>query len=116
VGGDAAGLRHPEANPGWTVLATPVGPEEGTETAILQAYQDQNTTVASGLRGSKTPAASAPVWLEKPDRMAAWAMRTGIGWLVSSIMPRQVRRYLPPHDQQGPGNKGATATPTAAVV
>jgi hypothetical protein len=43
-------------------------------------------------------------------------MRTGIGWLVSRIMQRQVRRYLQPPDQQGPGNQGATATPTAAVV
>jgi len=33
-----------------------------------------------------------------------------------SIMQRQVRLYLRTHDQQIPGNKGTTATPTAAVV
>jgi hypothetical protein len=33
-----------------------------------------------------------------------------------SIIQRQVRLYLHTHDQQVPGNKGATATPTAAVV
>ena len=46
---------------------------------ILQAYQDQNTTVAPGLRGIKHPAAIAPVWLEKPERIAALAMLTVLG-------------------------------------
>jgi hypothetical protein len=36
--------------------------------------------------------------------------------LVSSVIQRQVRLYLRTHDQQLPGNKGLTATPTAAVV
>jgi hypothetical protein len=35
---------------------------------------------------------------------------------VYSIIQRQVRLYLQTHDQRVPGNKGATATPTAAVV
>jgi hypothetical protein len=62
------------------------------------------------------PAAIAPVWLEKPERIAALAMLTVLGLLVYSIIQRQVRLYLLTHDQQVPGNKGATATPTAAVV
>ena len=32
------------------------------------------------------------------------------------MIQRQVRLYLRAHDQQIPGNKGLTATPTAAVV
>jgi hypothetical protein len=56
------------------------------------------------------------VWLEKPERIAALAMLTVLGWLVSSIVQRQVRLYLHPHDQQIPGNKGTASTPTAAVV
>jgi hypothetical protein len=32
------------------------------------------------------------------------------------VIQRQVRLYLLTHDQQLPGNKGLTATPTAAVV
>jgi hypothetical protein len=36
--------------------------------------------------------------------------------LVYSIIQRQVRLYLRTQDQQLPGNKGMTATPTAAVV
>jgi hypothetical protein len=43
-------------------------------------------------------------------------MLTVLGLLVSSVIQRQVRLYLRTHDQQLPGNKGLTATPTAAVV
>ena len=83
---------------------------------ILQAYQDQNTTVEPGFRWIKNPAAIAPVWLEKPERIAALAMLTVLGLLVYSVIQRQVRLSLRTHDQQLPGNKGLTATPTAAVV
>jgi hypothetical protein len=38
---------------------------------MLQAYQDQITTAQPGLRWIKNPAAIAPVWLEKPERIAA---------------------------------------------
>jgi hypothetical protein len=77
---------------------------------------NQNTTVEPGFRWIKNPAAIAPVWLEKPERMAALAMLTVLGLLVYSVIQRQVRLYLRTHDQQIPGNKGMTATPTAAVV
>jgi transposase len=109
-------LSQPEEDNGWTVLATTVPPEEGTDTEILQAYQDQTTTVEPGFRWIKNPAAIAPVWLEKPERIAALAMLTVVGLLVYSIIQRQVRLYLRMHDQQIPGNKGLTAIPTAAVV
>src|SRR4029453_3207577 len=59
---------------------------------------------------------SSPMWLEKPERIAALAMLTVVGLLVYSIIQRQGRLYLCIHDQQIPGNKGTTATPTAAVV
>ena len=65
---------------------------------------------------AQNPAASAPVWLEKPARIAAFAMLTVLGLLVYSVIQRQVRLSLRMHDQQLPGNKGLTATPTAAVV
>jgi hypothetical protein len=72
--------------------------------------------VEPGFRWIKTPAAITPGWIEQPERMAALAMLTGVGLLVYSIIQRQVRLYLRTHDQQVPGNKGLTATPTAAVV
>ena len=109
-------LANPEEENGWTVLATTVSAEGGTDGEILQAYQDQNTTVESGFRWIKNPAAIAPVWLEKPERIAALAMLTVLGLLVSSVIQRQVRLYLRTHDQQIPGNKGMTAAPTTAVV
>jgi transposase len=105
-----------EAAHGWTVLATTVGPEECTDAEMLQAYQEQYTTVEPGFRWIKNPAAISPVWLEKPERIAALAMLTVVGLLVYAVIQRQVRLYLHAHDQQVPGNKGPTATPTAAVV
>ena len=33
-----------------------------------------------------------------------------------AVIQRQIRLYLGTHEQQLPGNKGETATPTAAVV
>ncbi len=101
---------------GWTVLATTVGSAECTDAAVLQAYQEQHITVEPGFRWIKNPAAISPVWLEKPERIAALAMLTVVGLLVYAVIQRQVRLYLREHDRQVPGNKGLTATPTAAVV
>ena len=109
-------LAHAEEDNGWTVLATTVDAAVCSDADILQAYQDQNTTVEPGFRWIKNPAAIAPVWLEKPERIAALAMLTVLGLLVYSVIQRQVRLSLRMHDQQIPGNKGLTATPTAAVV
>src|SRR5499427_2162093 len=109
-------LRPTEDTYGWTVLATTVPPEVGTDTEILQAYQEQHITVEPGFRWIKNPAVISPVWLEKPERIAALAMLTVVGLLVYAVIQRQVRLYLREHEQHIPGNKGLTATPTAAVV
>jgi transposase len=101
---------------GWTVLATTVRPEVCTDAEVLQAYQEQHITVEPGFRWIKNPAAISPVWLEKPERIAALAMLTVVGLLVYAVIQRQVRLYLRDHDRQFPGNKGPTATPTSAVV
>jgi transposase len=113
---------HPEAllpsedAHGWTVLATTLRSEECTDIEMLQAYQEQHITVEPGFRWIKNPAAISPVWLEKPERIAALAMLTVVGLLVYAVIQRQVRLYLRDHAQHVPGNKGPTATPTAAVV
>jgi hypothetical protein len=109
-------LATPEEDKGWTVLATTVRPAVRTDAEILQADQEQHTTVEPGLRWIKNPAAISPVWLAKLERMAALAMLTGLGLLVSSVIQRQGRLSLRTHDQQVPGNTGATVTPTAAGV
>jgi len=101
---------------GWTVLATTLRPAVCTDTEMLQAYQEQHITVEPGVRWIKNPAAISPVWLEKPERMAALAMLTVVGLLVYVVIQRQVRLYLRDHERHIPGNKGPTATPTAAVV
>ena len=109
-------LANPEEDNGWTVLATTVDAAVCSDTDILRAYQDQNTTIEPGFRWIKNPAAIAPVWLEKPERIAALAMLTVLGLLVYNVIQRQVRLYLRTHAQQIPGNKGLPATLTAAVV
>ena len=101
---------------GWTVLATTLRPEVCTDAELLQAYQEQHITVEPGFRWIKNPAAISPVWLEKPERIAALAMLTVVGLLVYAIIQRQVRLYLRDHDRHIPGNKGPTAMPTTAVV
>ena len=101
---------------GWTVLATTVGAESGTDAELLQAYQEQHITVEPGFRWIKNPAAISPVWLEKPERIAALAMLTVVGLLVYAVIQRQVRLYLRKQNQHVPGNKGLTALPTTAVV
>jgi transposase len=106
----------PEDAQGWTVLATTMRSEVCTDVEILQAYQEQHITVEPGFRWIKNPAAISPVWLEKPERIAALARLTVVGLLVYAVIQRQVRLYLCDHHQRVPGNKGPTATPTAAVV
>jgi transposase len=114
--GEAAAHVPSADTQGWTVLATPVGAESGTDTEVLQAYQEQHITVEPGFRWIKNPAAISPVWLEKPERIAALAMLTVVGLLVYAVIQRQVRLYLREQNQQIPGNKGLTTLPTAAVV
>jgi hypothetical protein len=62
---------HPEEDHGWAVLSTTVPTEACAEAEMIQIYQQHNTTGASGVRWLKHPAAIAPVWLEKPARIAA---------------------------------------------
>jgi transposase len=83
---------------------------------MLWAYQEQNSTVDLDLRWIKNPAAITPLWLEKPERIAALAMLTGVGLLVYGLIQRQVRLSLHDQQQHVPGNKRPTAPPTAAVL
>jgi transposase len=94
---EVAALANPEGDNGWVVLATTVPTEACTDAEMLEASQEQNATVEPGFRWSKNPAAIAPVWLEKPERIVALAMLTVLGLLVSSVIQRQVRLYLRTH-------------------
>ena len=114
---------HPEAlvpsedAHGWTVLATTVRPE------VVYGCRDtpglSRTDIPpwnQAFAGSRIPPPSAPCGWRNPERIAALAMLTVVGLLVYAVIQRQVRLYLRDHDRQIPGNKGPTATPTAAVV
>ena len=108
-------LANPEEENGWPVLATTVSAAVCTDTALRQASQEQHTPGAPGLRWSKNPAAISPVWRAQPERMAALARLTVVGFLVYSVLQRQVRLARRRHAPQLPGHKGRPATPTAAV-
>ena len=77
---EAERLANPEADNGWMVLATTVRAEGCPDAEVLRAYQEQHTTVEPGFRWIKNPAAISPVWLEKPERIAALAMLTVLGF------------------------------------
>ena len=101
-----------EEDNGWTVL------DEG-ERGGRRGWRDSSglsrpkCTVEPGFRWIKHPAAIGPVWLEKPERIAALAMLTVLGLLVYNVIQRQVRLYLLTHDEQLPGNKGLTGHPNS---
>jgi transposase len=114
--GEAIALIPPVATFGWMVLATTVTQAQWGDAEIVRAYREQTTTVEPGVRWSKNPAAISPVWLEKPERIAALAMLTVVGLLVYALIQRQVRQSLQQQQRLLPGNKGDTALPTATVV
>ena len=116
LGVEAQAITRCEAAHGWMVLATTLEVSTHPDAVIVQAYQDQASTVEHGLRWIKNAAAITPMWLEKPERLAALAMVTVLSLLVYGLLQRQVRLSLQAHHQQVPGNKGLTAQPTAAVV
>jgi transposase len=65
-------LCPPVSTFGWLVLATTVSENTCDDAEIVRAYRDQTTTVEPGFRWMKNPAAIAPVWLEKGERMPLW--------------------------------------------
>jgi len=113
---EAKALAPPVHTYGWLVLVTTVDAHTSSDAEIVRACRDQTTTVEPGFRWIKNPAAISPVWLEKPERIAALAMLTVVGLLVYGLIQRQVRQYLLLQHHSIPGNKGETAMPTAAVI
>jgi hypothetical protein len=113
--GEAKALAPPGHTDGWLVLATTGDAHTSADAAIVRAYRDQTTTGEPGLRWIKHPAAISPVWRAKPERVAALALLTVVGFLVYALIQRQVRQYVQHHYQRVPGNKGDPAMPPAAV-
>jgi transposase len=76
---EAKALTPPVHTYGWLVLAMTVDAHTSSDAEIVRAYRDQTTTVEPGFRWIKNPAAISPVWLKKPERIAALAMLTVVG-------------------------------------
>lgn len=60
----------------------------------------------SSLHWIKNPAENAPVWLEKSERIAALAMLTVLGLLVTRVIQRQGCLYLITHDHHPNSGSG----------
>jgi hypothetical protein len=73
-------------------------------------------TIGGSISKSARLEACSELLRRSTTRIAALAMLTVRGLLVYSVIPRQVRLDRRTHAQQIPGNKGITATPTAAGV
>ena len=69
-------------------MATTIEGKKGSDAEIVRAYREQTTTVEPGFRWIKNPAAISPVWLEKPERIAALTMLTVVGLLVYGLIQR----------------------------
>ena len=109
-------LSNLEEDKGWTVLATTVRSEECPDLTFSRPIKIKIPRWNLAFAGSRTRQRLALCGWRNPERIAALAMLTVLGLLVYSVIQRQVRLYLRTHDQQFRGNKGMTATPTAAVV
>ena len=115
--GEGEALGHPEADQGWTGLATTVRPEPGTDTALLQASQEPHPTVAPGVRWPHDPGGHQPrvAGEARTDGRRGPADGGGLPGVPPAPAPRPPvpARSRPSRCQ---GTQGTTATPTAAVV
>jgi transposase len=109
----AEASRPPE---GCFVLATDVLEEQRlSDVELLQAYKGQQR-VETSFRWAKNPAAIAPIFLEKPTRIAALGFVYLVALLVYTLVERQVRRGLAESGESVGKGARATEKPTAQTV
>jgi transposase len=98
------------------VLATKVlEAQHLSDAELLQAYKGQPAAELS-VKWAKNPAASAPIVLETPRRMAALGCVYLLALLVSTLVERQVRNRLAARGETLPDRPGPSQRPTARTV
>lgn len=101
---------------GCFVLATDVLDEaELSDAELLRAYKGQHR-VETSFRWAKNPAAIAPIFLEKPTRIAALGFVYLVALLIYTLVERQVRQALAERGEQVGKGARATERPTARTV
>ena len=98
------------------VLATSLRTfETHSDLDLLLAYKAQH-----GIEGCmawlKGVANIAPIFLEKPERIAALGLIYILALMVNALIQREIRRQLVIQNTQMPGNRGWTEIPTATVL
>jgi transposase len=87
-----------------------------SDTDILQWYKEQDL-VEGGFSWLKGPAAFAPIFLTKPQRIMAIGVVFLMALMVHTLVEGEIRRELAPRQETIPGNNQvATQRPTTGVV
>lgn len=118
---DTQTLREQEKRLGYFVLATDqltdqLNEREVSDTEVLEWYKEQGQ-VEGGFSWLKGPAAFAPIFLKKPQRILAIGVVFLMALMIYTLVERQIRRELAQREGSIPGNNNvATQRPTTAVV
>ena len=99
----------------FVLAASPSGIETYSDLDLLLAYKEQY-----GIEGCmawlKGVANIAPIFLEKPERIAALGLIYILALMVNALIQREIRRRLAKENIQIPGNRGWTDIPTSTVL
>ena len=114
---DTQTLREQEKSLGYFVLATDqLNQREVADTEVLEWYKEQEQ-VEEGFGWLKGPAAFAPIFLKKPQRIMAIGVVFLMALMIYTLVERQIRRELAQRKERIPGNnRVATQRPTTGVV
>ncbi len=110
-------VQEQEERLGYFVLATNhLDPGQVSDLEVLEWYKAQDQ-VEGGFAWLKGPAAFAPIFLKKPQRILALGMVFLMALMVYTLLERQVRRELVQREEKLPGNNNVlTQRPTTAVL
>jgi len=99
----------------FVLAANPSTTHSYSDRDLLVAYKEQY-----GIEGSiawlKGIANIAPIFLEKPERIATLGLVYIIALMVNALIQREIRRLLAQQQTQIPGNRGWTSIPTSTVL
>ncbi len=89
--------------------------QEISEAELFELYHEQDK-VEKTMKWLKGPLRVAPIFLEKPERVAALGVIYVLSLMVNALIQREIRRELAKRGEDIPGNRGVTAKPTTQVV
>jgi transposase len=114
---DTKAVQEQEKALGYFVLATDhLNQTQVSERDILEWYKEQDQ-VEGGFSWLKGPAAFAPIFLKKAQRILAIGVVFLIALMIHTLLERQIRKELAQRQERIPGNNNvATQRPTTAVL